>query len=441
MNDTIVALATAHGLGAISIIRISGTQAYESALKFLKQPILKPRYAHFCKLYDRNDEFIDEAIVIYFKAPFSFTGEDVVEFQIHGGTALAQVVLEEFLNLGLRLAKGGEFSKRACLNGKMNVLKALNIQDLILAKSSQGAKIIARNLEGKLGVFLDQIRMDLVKTLAYVETSIDYADDDLPPNLLEQIQNMCLKNSKLLEDIVAISRSKKGLIDGFKIVILGKPNAGKSSILNALLNYDRAIVSDIAGTTRDRIEENLKIGTHLVKIIDTAGIRQSEDSIEQIGVQLSFKAIEDADIILAIFDASRPKDLEDEEILKLLQNCDKKIFWILNKMDLPCQFNEENLNFLNLSAKNDITLLENALINYLDHQQTYDLIATNLTLIQSCENASKAILRAKDLLNENSLELFAFEFNLAIDELAKFTKDFNRSEILDEMFGNFCLGK
>lgn len=442
MSDTIAAIATAHGVGSISIVRLSGERALEFALKLSHKTKLIPRHATFTKLFNQNNEIIDEAIMIYFKAPYSFTGEDIVEFQTHGGFSVSEVLLEELVSLGARLALAGEFSKRACLNGKMTPLKALNIQDLILSKSALAAKIIARNMQGNLGELLEKIRTDLVKTLAFVETSIDYADDDLPSDLLEQISTMCEENSKILKEIYTLSQSKKGLIEGFKIAIVGKPNVGKSSLLNALLSYERAIVSDIAGTTRDTIEESFKLGTHLLRIIDTAGIRESKDVIEQIGVALSKKSLEDADIILAVFDASRVQDKEDEKIFDLLANTDKKIFWILNKSDLENVFkNTQNKNFIKLSAQKDITLLKEELQNYFNSFDSEGIMVSSLDLINACKISSEAIFRAKGLLEESSLELFAFELNLAINELARFTKDFQRDEILDEIFGNFCLGK
>ncbi|KAJ9876634.1 tRNA uridine-5-carboxymethylaminomethyl(34) synthesis GTPase MnmE [Campylobacter jejuni] len=442
MSDTIAAIATAHGVGSISIVRLSGERALEFALKLSHKTKLIPRHATFTKLFNQNNEIIDEAIMIYFKTPYSFTGEDIVEFQTHGGFSVSEVLLEELVSLGARLALAGEFSKRACLNGKMTPLKALNIQDLILSKSALAAKIIARNMQGNLGELLEKIRTDLVKTLAFVETSIDYADDDLPSDLLEQISTMCEENSKILKEIYTLSQSKKGLIEGFKIAIVGKPNVGKSSLLNALLSYERAIVSDIAGTTRDTIEESFKLGTHLLRIIDTAGIRESKDTIEQIGVALSKKSLEDADIILAVFDASRVQDKEDEKIFDLLANADKKIFWILNKSDLENVFkNTQNKNFIKLSAQKDITLLKEELQNYLNSFDSEGIMVSSLDLINACKISSEAIFRAKGLLEESSLEFFAFELNLAINELARFTKDFQRDEILDEMFGNFCLGK
>ncbi|QCD52381.1 tRNA uridine-5-carboxymethylaminomethyl(34) synthesis GTPase MnmE [Campylobacter sp. RM16192] len=441
MNDTIVAIATAHGVGSICIVRLSGENALGLAFKLTKLQTLKPRFATLAKIYS-NDEFIDEGIVIYFKSPASFTGEDVVEFQTHGGFAVANLILSELIRLGARLAKPGEFSKRAFLNGKMDLSKAESIQNLINARSESAAKIIARAMKGDLGKFVDEIRDELVKTLAFVETSIDYADDDLPLNLMTEIKNMLATNHEKLDRIVGMSRSRKGLIEGFKVAIIGKPNVGKSSILNALLNYERAIISDEAGTTRDRIEESINIGTHLVRIIDTAGIRKDAGRIEQIGITHSLKAIEEADIILAVFDSSNIADEQDFEIINLLKDLQKKIFYILNKCDLELKFNSLDLaHVLKISAKNGASEIIKALEIYLDSQDVNEILLNSTRQIECCKNASFAIKRALNLLNESELELFAYEINSAIFNISSITRPFERAEILDQMFSNFCLGK
>ena len=439
MNDTIAAVATAHGVGAISIIRLSGTDALSLALKLTKITSLVPRYATLTKIYAEG-ELIDEALLIYFNAPHSFTGEDVVEFQLHGGLVVANLILGELIKNGARLARAGEFSKRALINGKMDFSKIEAINSLINAKSEDSVKIIARTMRGDLAKFANEIRSELVKTLAFVETSIDYADDDLPADLLESISQMLKQNSAKLDKIVAISQSRKGLLEGFKIAIVGKPNVGKSSILNSLLSFDRAIISDEAGTTRDSIEEALKIGTHLVRIIDTAGIRKNAGKIEQIGIPYSLRAIEEADVILAVFDASQEADEQDSEILELLKNSQKKIFYVLNKCDLGVKFASPE-NPIKICAKQGTGEVINSLKTYLDAQETSEILLNSTRQISSCEAASEAIKRALNLLAESELELFAYELNAAIEQISSITKPFERSQILDEMFSHFCLGK
>ena len=439
MNETIAAVATAHGVGSISIIRLSGADALGLALKLTKITSLVPRYATLTKIY-ADGELIDEALLIYFKAPHSFTGEDVVEFQLHGGLVVANLILGELIKNGARPARAGEFSKRALINGKLDFSKIEAINSLINAKSEDSVKIIARTMRGDLAKFANEIRSELVKTLAFVETSIDYADDDLPADLLENISQMLKQNSAKLDKIVAISQSRKGLLEGFKIAIVGKPNVGKSSILNSLLSYERAIISDEAGTTRDSIEEALKIGTHLVRIIDTAGIRKNAGKIEQIGISYSLRAIEEADVILAVFDASQEADEQDNEILELLKKSQKKIFYVLNKCVLGVKFISPG-NPIKICANQGTDEIINSLKAYLDAQETSEILLNSTRQISSCEAASEAIKRALNLLAESELELFAYELNTAIEQISSITKPFERSEILDEMFSNFCLGK
>lgn len=435
----IVALATAHGVGSISIVRLSGNDAYMLAEKLCKKE-LKPRYAHLLSLYDKTNNFLDEAIVIYYKAPFSFTGEDVVEFQTHGGLVVANLIIDELLSIGARAANPGEFSKRAFINGKMDMLKAESIQAIINAKSEGAARILARVMSGDLAKFVEDLRQDIIKILAYTETCIDYADDDLPSDILDNAKTMLLNASSSLEKIVDISNSKRGLIDGYKVAIIGKPNVGKSSILNSLLHYERAIISDMAGTTRDTIEEQIKVGSHLVRIIDTAGIRAAHEEIEKIGIEYSKRAANEADIVVCVFDGSQKSSKEDEDILSLVSSLDKKIIFVLNKSDLGCKF-DLNIKGISISAKDDATLLKKELEDYLDSQDISDIMLSSNRQILACQNANNAIKRSLDLLNESQLELFAYELNLVIKEIGSITKPVENSDLLDAMFSNFCLGK
>ena len=582
MSETIAAIATAHGIGGICIVRISGEEALSIALSLSHRSSLRPRYATLVNLFDASGEAFGEAILIYFKAPHSFTGEDVVEVQTHGGFTASSLALDAVLALGARIANPGEFSKRAFLNGKMDLSKAEAISDLINSRSQSAAKILARNLRGELADFVANLREALVKTLAFVEVCIDYAEDDLPSDVLQNSQKMLDENIKSLEKITRISRSRRGLIEGFKVAIVGKPNVGKSSILNSMLSFSRAIVSDEAGTTRDLIEESLQIGTHLIRIVDTAGIRHSGSKLESIGISYSLRAASEADVILAVFDASREWDTEDAQILKILrEQKDKKIIYVLNKCDLSRKFHPsaedldedleafsaenfaaenpisenftaENLkqsrtcdaslnscaqnlkaknlkrdlsaqnsiftnfaptgqitpaNSINLvgqnsaakaglvapnteratascaaenftqddskqnsansiapssSAKNSarqttqansiFTPLEisanegvdkilTALESYLNSQNFDGLMLSNERQILSCESALAALKNASERLACSELELFAFEINRAIEAIARISRPFERDEILDEMFSNFCLGK
>ncbi len=442
-NSTIAAIATAHGVGSIAIVRLSGPEALSIAKQISKNEILKPRYAHLRELYDASGEPIDQAIVLYFQAPKSFTGEDVVEFQCHGGIVVAQMILRRALELGARLAEPGEFSKRAFLNGKIDLSEAEAIAKLIEAKSEDAAKILAKQLRGELGKFVEEVRERLIRILAYVEVNIDYAEEDLPKDLAQQMQEQLQKIAKQLERIVESSRRRAGLLEGFKVAIIGKPNTGKSSLLNALLDYERAIVSDIAGTTRDTIEESVRIGSHLVRFVDTAGIREAEDEIERIGVERSIRAIEESDIVIAMFDASKPLDEEDQKIVKLIERYkdQKEIIVVLNKIDKG-EIAKLPMEALKLSVKQDISHLIERLQELLDSLAKSDeILLISQRQIEAVEETAKNIGAAKLPLRMGELEIFAFHLNEAIRAIASITRPMQSEELLDKMFGEFCLGK
>lgn len=441
-NDTIVAISS--GIGAISIIRLSGNDALKIALLMLKKSTLAPRVATLCSIYDEQKDLIDQAILIYFKSPFSFTGEDVVEFQCHGGIAISNIILENLIKFGARLARAGEFSKRAVLNGKMDLAKAEAVAKMIESKSSESVKILAKHLKGELSNYTNNLRDKLIETLAYIEVSIDYAEEDLPQNLQDEIHLKLEKIYDELQHCIKRTKQNEGLINGFKVAIIGKPNVGKSSLLNSLLSYERAIVSEFEGTTRDTIEEQLKVGSHLVKIIDTAGIRNTSEKIEQIGIERSKNAIEEADIIIALFDNSREQDKEDMEILQILsKENDKQIFYVLNKNDLNSKFDKNLLKeptFTSCKMQDDKVYQK--LKAYLNTKTSDDGIILSTKRQQiAITNALCAIKRSKSLLNEREIELFAFELNEAINEISSVTKVFERDEILDKMFSSFCVGK
>ncbi|NPA66492.1 MAG: tRNA uridine-5-carboxymethylaminomethyl(34) synthesis GTPase MnmE [Epsilonproteobacteria bacterium] len=442
-TDTITAIATANGVGSISIVRVSGERALEIAKKLTCKTDFKPRYATLSNLYDTKNELIDEAIVLYFKAPYSFTAEDVVEFQCHGGMVVANLVLKAVLEAGARLAEPGEFSKRAFFNGRIDLSEAEAIAKLIEAKSEDAAKILAKQLKGELKEFIENVRDEIIHILAYSEVSIDYAEEDLPQDLIDQMRLKLQNLQKSLEKTLRASRAREGLMQGFKVAIVGKPNVGKSSLLNALLNYERAIVSDIAGTTRDTIEEEVRIGSHLIRIVDTAGIREADDEIERIGIERSKEAIEQSDIVLALFDQSRPFTQEDKEILQLLKNYpQKKIIYIQTKKDLPSAF-EAELNFdLSINAKSDVEELVKKLQELLDQTNTSEeVMLISQRQISAVENTIAYIKEAFLPLEDQELEIFSFCLNHAVKELNSITRPFDNDEMLDKMFGSFCLGK
>lgn len=443
-DATIVAIATANGIGSISIVRISGVNALEIATKISKKTTFQPRLATLSYLYDFNNETIDEALVLYFKAPFSFTGEDVIEFQCHGGVAIANMIVNEVLKYGARIANPGEFSKRAFFNNKIDLTKAEAISKIIEARSEDAVKLLARQLKGELTNFVNEIREDLLFMLAYTEVSIDYAEDDLPKDIFEQIKNKMEKIILKLSNTLDASRRREGMIEGFKVAIIGKPNVGKSSLLNKLLNYDRAIISDIAGTTRDTIEESVKIGTHIIKIVDTAGIRDASDVIEKIGIEKSIQAINEADIVIALFDNSKICDEEDEKIIQLIdENSNKQILKVLNKSDLQNHFDKTKIDdFIELSTKEDINPLIKKIEIILDsntHSDEMSLISKRQIL--SVENTLNNINLSINPLNSGELEFFAHYITEALEQISSITRPYENDQMLDVMFGEFCLGK
>ena len=444
-SDTISAIATANGIGSIAIIRLSGDKALDIAKTLSQQNDFTPRHATLTNIYNAQNELIDESIVIYFKGPYSFTAEDVVEIQCHGGFIVAQSILKATLNAGARLANAGEFSKRAFFNGRIDLSEAEAIAQLIEAKSEDAAKILASQMKGSLKEYIEQVRDDIIHILAYSEVSIDYAEEDLPEDLVAQIKEKLDELKKSLNSTLLASKAREGLMQGFKVAIVGKPNVGKSSLLNSLLNYNRAIVSDIAGTTRDTIEEQVKIGTHLIRIVDTAGIRVASDEIERIGIERSLEAIDQSDIVIALFDSSRKADSEDEQILSLINEHanSKHVRFVKNKIDLEQKFQKSDIKFdLEINSKESVDSLIEVLKNIMDTTNSSDeMMLISQRQISAVENTLSNIEEAFFPLEDQELEIFSFHLNEAVKEMASITRPFENDEMLDKMFGSFCLGK
>jgi len=446
VSSTIAAIATASGVSSISIIRLSGSQAKSISQQIAPKATFRPRYSDLTSLYNIQNEMMDHALVVYFQDPHSFTGEDIVEFQCHGGMIVAQEILDTLIHHGARLAEPGEFSKRAFLNGKIDLSEAEAIAKLIEAKSVDAAKILARQLKGELGRFVDQSRDALLKALAYSEVMIDYAEDEMPEDILEQLLGQLQEISIQMQQIVESSKRRRGLIDGFRVAIIGKPNVGKSSLLNALLSYDRAIVSEIAGTTRDTIEEQVRIGSHVIRLIDTAGIREASDQIERIGVERSMSSVEEADVVIALFDGSAAFDTEDLQIVEILsQQKDKEYIVAINKSDLPRELETaplEAFDPIEISAKHQFQNLTQALEKRLDGiGQSDDLMLISARQIEAVEQCYREIDQAYIPLEQGELEFFSYHLQEAVKHLSSITRPYDNEEILDKMFGEFCLGK
>jgi len=445
INDTIAAISTANGSGAISIVRMSGAKSFEIAQKLTKTTFT-PRVAKLTKFYNLDDELIDMPLVIYFKNPHSFTGEDIVEFQCHGGVAVSRLVLESLIEAGARLAEAGEFSKRAFLNGKIDMAQAEAIAKLIESKSKESVKVLSKQLRGDLSHFVDDIRDKLLEIMAYVEVNIDYAEEDLPQDLIDQIKDRLQNLSNLLEKSLIASKKREAMFHGYKVSIIGKPNVGKSSLLNNLLDYDRAIVSSVAGTTRDTIEEEITIGSHIIKIVDTAGIRDNtNDEIEKIGITKSKEAVDEADIVIAMFDNSRSFDEEDEAILDIIENTDKDILIVLNKIDLESKFDItklQNFEIIKTSQKDENYEIEKRLEQILDsYSATQDNVLISKRQVKAVEDAYNSINEAYELINSLELELFSYNIQESILAISKITKPYEHDDVLEKMFSSFCVGK
>lgn len=459
-QDTIVAPATTYGNSSLNVLRLSGKNALFIASKLSRfdfnhiEDYIKPRVARLTKIYFKNGMLLDECVILYFKAPNSYTTEDVVEFQCHGGSFIAQNILKECLEFGARLANPGEFTKRAFLGGRIDLSQAQAIAKLIESQNANAHQMLMRHLKGEMQDYCEHLRTTLISLLAHSEVFIDYADEELPQDLLENLEKNLQTVLKNLKALLENSQNKRAFFEGYKLCILGKPNVGKSSLLNALLRNNRAIVSDVAGTTRDSIEENFMLGGHLLRLIDTAGIRESDDAIESEGIKRSLAKVKESDLLLVLFDGSRPLDAEDLKIIELLRayKMQKKILVLINKVDLTTQLDSgilREFNPLFLSLKGNLysedSLLEKfkakleVLLNTDEEMESLLLVSEyQYQAVRNCINALKSSL---DPLQSGELELFSFHINEALRAISSITKPYEYSQMLDVMFGEFCLGK
>ncbi len=437
---SIVSLSTPLGKGAIGIVRMSGKDVLNIALKIFhrKEKNIKPRYMYFGKLEVEKDVF-EECLMVYFKAPFSYTGEDVVEFQIHGGVLLAQKVVERCLENGCRMAEAGEFSKRAFLNGKITLDKAEAIIGEINAESEGELNSSLKITNGKLGKMVEDEQKTLSELLAEIEVSFDYPENDyeeiVKDKVFEKVKEIKTKNQKLIE----VSNSGKYLKNGINVALVGRANVGKSSVLNALLGEERAIVTNIEGTTRDSLTESFFHNGVKINLIDTAGIRETNDVVEKLGIEKSLESIKKADIVLFIHDASQKESEEEKEIAKKLKN--KKVINVVNKIDkkrVLAKLKDE-VEISALEEKN-IHLLKDKIVSEVISVDLNTFVLTNERHIQILKNA-ELIMEEVLSLKAESLDVIAMLLKKVWVELGKITGNTENEDIISLIFSKFCLGK
>lgn len=456
LNDTIAAISTAIGEAGIAIVRMSGDDSINiidkifvsaSKVKMAEAENRKFLYGHICD----GDKKIDEVLVVKMKGPHSYTAEDIVEIHCHGGVVSVKRILNLILSKGARLAEKGEFTKRGFLNGRIDLTQAEAVIDLIKAKTDISFDLGLNQLGGALSEVLNKLKDELVSMQALIVANIDFPDEDIEDaaynDLLDRSNKILDKMDKLLEN----SKNSRLLRDGINTVILGKPNVGKSSLLNGLLKYDRAIVTDIAGTTRDVIEDYINLDGVLLKISDTAGIRETEDEVEKIGVNIAREKLKDADLVIAIFDISRDFDQDDKEILKLIEN--KKRIIILNKDDLEQKISDDEIekyfkdDYLRLSVMENESVMkvEKLIIDLFfdgELQISSDTVLSNLRHINALREAKKELLEVNERLNKRVfLDLIEVDLENVIAHISEITGTITTEDILDRVFSDFCIGK
>ena len=457
--DTIAAISTAPGEGAIGIVRISGDLAisiassiYQCGTKQLEEQ--KTHTIHYGHIVDpKSGEVYDEVMVSVLRAPKTFTREDIVEINCHGGIVAINRVLQLVLRMGARLAEPGEFTKRAFLNGRIDLSQAEAVMDLIRAKTDKSMQLAMRQLDGQLSNLIQNLRQEILNTLAQVEVNIDYPEyDDVEEMTLQLLRE---KTQQVLQGIRALLNTAsqgKILRDGLKTAIVGRPNVGKSSLLNVLLREEKAIVTDIAGTTRDTIEEYVNVRGVPLQLIDTAGIRETDDVVEKIGVERSRKALKEADFVLLLLNQSETLQEEDIRLLETTKGMKRII--LFNKTDLPSKLStediapyakEEEIVTTSMLNKEGIDQLEEKIAGYFFQGQMNERDATylsNTRHIALLEKAEQALVEVQNGIEmEMPVDLIQIDFTRAWDLLGEITGDSVQDELLTQLFSQFCLGK
>ena len=447
MDDTIAAISTAIGVGAISIIRVSGKDSIDIVNKIFDRDIKEFKtntinYGHI--VYE--GKIIDEVLLSIFLAPKTYTTEDIVEINSHGGISVTNKILEILLETGARLAEPGEFTKRAFLNGRIDLLEAESIMDMINAKTESARKMAINGINGNLSKKINKLRDKALDLISNIEVNIDYPEyEDIEVMTIDDIK----KFSKTLNDEINVflkdSESGKLIKEGINTVILGRPNVGKSSILNKLLDEEKAIVTDIPGTTRDVVEGSIRINGVLINFLDTAGVRKTDNTVEKIGVEKSLSLLEDADLVLLVLNNNEKLTKDDELLLEKTNN--KKRIIVINKIDLDNKLDISNLdNVVRISAQNnEIEELINKINELFNLEEinngdlTYLSNAREISLLKKAKKSSDNLL--KSLEDGIPIDMLELDIKNIIDLLGEITGDSYEDELIDRLFSNFCLGK
>ena len=457
--DTIAAISTAPGEGAIGIVRISGDLAisiassiYQCGTKQLEEQ--KTHTIHYGHIVDpKSGEVYDEVMVSVLRAPKTFTREDIVEINCHGGIVAINRVLQLVLRMGARLAEPGEFTKRAFLNGRIDLSQAEAVMDLIRAKTDKSMQLAMRQLDGQLSHLIQNLRQEILNTLAQVEVNIDYPEyDDVEEMTLQLLREKTQQILQGIRTLLNTASQGKILRDGLKTAIVGRPNVGKSSLLNVLLREEKAIVTDIAGTTRDTIEEYVNVRGVPLQLIDTAGIRETDDVVEKIGVERSRKALKEADFVLLLLNQSETLQEEDIRLLETTKGMKRII--LFNKTDLPSKLStediapyaqDEEIVTTSMLNKEGIDQLEEKIAGYFFQGQMNERDATylsNTRHIALLEKAEQALVEVQNGIKmEMPVDLIQIDFTRAWDLLGEITGDSVQDELLTQLFSQFCLGK
>ena len=435
-NDTIAAIATAPGTGGVGIIRISGSDAFDIAGRLANNTYFKPRFAHFREFFNADKQLIDSGLLLYFPGPNSFTGEDVVEVQAHGGHVVMHMLLAEIIRLGARMARPGEFSERAFLNEKMDLAQAEAIADLISGGSEQAVLASQRSLQGEFSAHINALLKQLIETRVWIESAIDFPEEEIDFLADQQLRTQLSALNQALINVLEKTQTGVVLNQGISIAIIGAPNVGKSSILNALTEEQTAIISDIAGTTRDVIKADILIHGIPVKLVDTAGIRESDDPIEQQGIERARAVQASCDVIVTVYDGSR--------VIEQIAQTRPNELSVLNKIDRLHPDNQNLKVDAHMSAKTGEGLdgLKQQIIALVSKGDiSEDTFTARQRHIEQLKLTQQHVATAEQHLVDNIGELAAEELRLAQAALNAITGEFTSDDLLGEIFSSFCIGK